>query len=81
MEAHDAVAVTRTRIVNCKRFMETVAIPTDHPTIKENIPILSHVPNLSLIPIYPEGHKAEVTTKPKRKVPTTAISRIFNKAV
>jgi hypothetical protein len=81
MEAHDAVAVTRTRTVNCKRFMEMVAIPTDHPTIKENVPILGHVPTPSLIPIYPEGHKAEVMTIPKRKIPTTVISRIFTKAV
>jgi hypothetical protein len=61
--------------------VETAAIPTDHPTLKENVPILSHVLTLSLIPIYPEDHKAEVMTKPKRKVPTTVISRIFTKAV
>jgi hypothetical protein len=81
MEAHDAVAVTRTRTVNCKRLVEMVAIPTDHPTIKENVPILSHMPTLSLIPTYPENHKGEVMTKLKRKVPTTVINRIFTKAV
>jgi hypothetical protein len=81
MEAHDAVAVTQTRTVNCKRLVETVAISTDHPAIKENVPILSHMPTLSLISIYPEDHKVEVMTKPKRKVPTTVISRIFTKAV
>jgi hypothetical protein len=81
MEVHDPVVVIRTRTVNHKRFVGTVAIPTDHPTIKENVPILSHVPILNLIPICLEGHKAEVMTKPKRKVPTMVISRIFTKVV
>jgi hypothetical protein len=81
VEAHNIAAVTRTRIVSCKKIVEMAVIPTDHPTLEENVPILIHVLTLSLIPIYPENHKAEVMTKPKWKVPTTVISRIFTKAV
>jgi hypothetical protein len=81
MEAHDAVAVTQTKIVNRRRFVEAVAIPTNHPTIKENVPILSHVAIHNMISICPVNHKTEVMTKPKRKVPTMVTSRIFTKAV
>jgi hypothetical protein len=79
--ALSTVAVTQLRTVKRKRFVKMEVIQMDRPVNQENVPIRSHVPVLNLILICPRGHKVEVMTKPKRKIPTVVISRIFTKAV
>jgi hypothetical protein len=81
VQVHDTAAATQTKTANRMRIVEAMEIPMDHPAVQESFPILSHLPSLLQIPILPENHKAEVMTKPKRKVPITVISRIFTKAV